>query len=489
MRLVDFTYRIQEVQWLHTGDPWVTGLATDSRKVRPGDLFVAIRGGQIEDRHAFVPQAVAAGAVAVVVEEPVEAEVAAIRVPSTRKALGEFADHFYGSPSRRLRMVGVTGTNGKTTTAMLIQASLEAAVGVCGLLGTIEYRLGDRRVPSFIGTPEAHDLQRLLKEMTDNGCASAVMEVTSHGLALDRVHGIEFDTAVFTNFSRDHLDFHESLESYLAAKKLLFDNLNRDAHAVVNADDPTTDRLLRDCRARVVSFGRSPAADVRITNANADGCGTRMNLETHRGTLQLELALRGHFHQMNAAAAIAAGLAMDVDAELIAAAIRDVQVRGRFESVHEGQDFGVIVDYAHTPDALENVLCAAREFTEGHLICVFGCGGDRDRGKRPEMGRISAEMSDLTVVTSDNPRTEDPESILRDITAGVGRAEHRVEVDRRKAISLGIGQASAGDLVVIAGKGHEDYQDIGGKKVHFDDRQVARDVLRGASSPLQDPRS
>ena len=482
MRLDDIICRIQGAQWLHTGDPWVTGLATDSRKVRPGDVFVAIRGGQLEDRHVFVAQAVAAGAVAVVVEEPVEAGVAVIRVPSTRKALGVFAVQFYGAPSRNLRMVGVTGTNGKTTTAMLIQASLEAAGGFCGLLGTVEYRLGGRRMPSLIGTPEAHDLQRLLKEMVDSGCTAAVMEVTSHGLALDRVHGIEFDTAVFTNFSRDHLDFHESLESYLAAKKLLFDNLNPDAHAVVNADDAATDRLLNNCSARVVSFGRSPAADVRIATANTDGRGTRMDLETRWGSLQLALALRGRFHQMNAAAAIATGLAMEVDAESIAVAIRDVQVPGRFESIQEGQDFSVIVDYAHTPDALGNVLRAAREFTEGRLICVFGCGGDRDRGKRPQMGRISAQMSDLTVVTSDNPRTEDPGSILKDILGGIGRADHRVEVDRRKAISMAIEYASGGDLVVIAGKGHEDYQDIGGQKIHFDDRQVARDILTGRGS-------
>lgn len=481
MRLVDFICRIPEAQWLHRGNPPVTGLATDSRKVRPGDLFVAIRGGQLEDRHRFVPQAIAAGAVAVVVEEQVQADVAAARVPSTRKALGVFAEHFYGSPSRKLRMVGVTGTNGKTTTAMLIQAALGAAVGDCGLLGTVEYRLGGRRMPSVIGTPEAHDLQRLLKEMADSGCAAAVMEVTSHGLALDRVQGIAFDAAVFTNFSRDHLDFHGSLESYLAAKKLLFDNLDPDALAVVNADDEATGRLLSNCVARVVSYGRSPTADVRIVNAETDGRGTRMDLETRWGPLQLALALRGRFHQMNAAAAIAAGLAMDADAETIAVAIRDVQVPGRFESVQAGQDFSVIVDYAHTPDALGNVLRAAREFTEGRLICVFGCGGDRDRGKRPQMGRISARMSDLTVVTSDNPRTEDPDSILRDIVTGVGGADHLVEVDRRKAISLAIDNASGGDLVVIAGKGHEDYQDIGGKKIHFDDRQVARDVLSGRS--------
>ncbi len=481
MRLDELICRIPEAQWLHRGNPRVTGLATDSRKVQPGDLFVAIRGGQLADRHRFVPQAIAAGTAAVVVEEPVQADVPAVRVPSTRKALGVFAEFFYGSPSRRLRMVGVTGTNGKTTTAMLIHAALGAAVGDCGLLGTVEYRLGGRRMPSFIGTPEAHDLQRLLKEMADNGCVAAVMEVTSHGLALDRVQGIAFDAAVFTNFSRDHLDFHGSLESYLAAKKLLFDNLNPDAFAVVNADDEATGRLLSNCVARVVSYGRSPTADVRIVNAETDGCGTRLNLETHRGTLQLALALRGRFHQMNAAAAVAAALAMEADAGSIAAAIRDVQVPGRFESIQAGQDFNVIVDYAHTPDALGNVLRAAREFTEGRLICVFGCGGDRDRGKRPQMGRISARMSDLTVVTSDNPRTEDPDSILRDIVSGVGGADHLVEVDRRKAISLAFDHASGGDLVVIAGKGHEDYQDIGGKKIHFDDRQVARDVLIGRS--------
>ncbi|MCY3765758.1 MAG: UDP-N-acetylmuramoyl-L-alanyl-D-glutamate--2,6-diaminopimelate ligase [Gemmatimonadetes bacterium] len=479
MRLVDFICRIPGAQRLHPGNPRVTGLATDSRKVRPGDLFVAIRGGQLEDRHGFVPQAIAAGAVAVVVEEPVQADIAVVRVPSTRAALGVFAEHFYGSPSRKLRMVGVTGTNGKTTTAMLIHASLEAAAGDCGLIGTVETRVGGRRMPSDIGTPEAHDLQRLLKKVTDSGCPAAVMEVTSHGLALDRVYGIAFDTAVFTNFSRDHLDFHGSLESYLAAKKLLFDNLNPDARAVVNADDEATGRLLSNCCAAVVSYGRSTTADVRIENAETDRRGTRMDLETRWGSLELNLALRGRFHQMNAAAAIAAGLAMDVDAETIADAIRDVQVPGRFESIQEGQDFSVIVDYAHTPDALGNVLRAAREFTEGRLICVFGCGGDRDRGKRPQMGRISARMSDLTIVTSDNPRTEAPDSILRDIVAGVGGADHLVEVDRRKAISLAIENASGGDLVVIAGKGHEDYQDIGGRKIRFDDRLVARDVLSG----------
>lgn len=413
------------------------------------------------------------------VEEPVQADIAVVRVQSTREALGVFAEHFYGSPSQKLRMVGVTGTNGKTTTAMLIHASLEAATGDCGLIGTVETRVGGRRMPSDIGTPEAHDLQRLLKKMTASGCTAAVMEVTSHGLALDRVYGIAFNTAVFTNFSRDHLDFHGSLESYLAAKKLLFDNLNPDARAVVNADDEATGRLLSNCCATVVSYGRSTTADVRIENAETDGRGTRINLETRWGSLELNLALRGRFHQMNAAAAIAAGLAMDVDAETIADAIRDVQVPGRFESIQEGQDFTVIVDYAHTPDALGNVLRAAREFTEGRLICVFGCGGDRDRGKRPQMGRISARKSDLTIVTSDNPRTEAPDSILRDIMAGVGGADHLVEVDRRKAISLAIENASGGDLVVIAGKGHEDYQDIGGRKIHFDDRLVARDVLSG----------
>ena len=464
-------------RWLQEGDPEVTGLAIDSRQVRPGDLFFALRGEQT-DGHRFVDAALAQGAAAAVVEEAVEAGPGAIlQVPSARRALAVLADRFYGGPWRALRMVGVTGTNGKTTTAYLIHAILEAAGWQPGLIGTVEYRLGKRNRPSANSTPEAHELQQMLREMVGAGCRSAVMEVPSHGLALDRVYGVRFGAAVFTNLTRDHLDFHRSEGDYLAAKALLFDNLDSDAQAVVNADDPATVALLSKCNANVVPFGASEGATVRILEGRSDWQGTRMSLETPTGRLDLNLALRGAFQAWNAAAAAATGLAMGVDPEAIVEAVREVRVPGRFEGIDRGQGFGVIVDYAHTPDALENALRAARALTEGRLICVFGCGGDRDRGKRPEMGRISAGLADQTVVTSDNPRTEDPEAIIREILPGLEGAPHRTEADRRQAIGVAIKSASPGDLVLIAGKGHEDYQIIGREKIHFDDREVAGEAL------------
>ena len=463
---------------LRGGDVDVTGLAIDSRKVQPGDLFVAIRGGQEADRHPYVPQAVAAGAVGVVVEEAVEAGGAAVvQAPSTRRALAVLADRFYGSPSCALKMVGVTGTNGKTTTVYLIQAIMEAAGWRPGLIGTVEYRLGTQRAASVNTTPEANDLHRMLRQMVEAECRAAVMEVASHGLALHRVYGIRFQTAVFTNLTRDHLDFHRTPEDYLAAKAMLFDNLDSDAYAVVNADDSASVAMLKRCRAKVIRYGAAEGADVRILDGRTDLKGTEMRLQTPAGPLDLRLSLRGRFNLWNAAAAAAACLTMGIAPATVAEGVRKVQVPGRFEAVDCGQDFGVFVDYAHAPGGLENVLKAARAFTKGRLICVFGCGGDRDRGKRPEMGRLSADLADLSVVTSDNPRTEDPEAIIREILPGIGQAPHQVEPDRRRAIELAIRSARSGDLVLIAGKGHEDYQIIGREKIHFDDREVAREAL------------
>jgi UDP-N-acetylmuramoyl-L-alanyl-D-glutamate--2,6-diaminopimelate ligase len=464
---------------LQGGDPEVTGIATDSRQVVPGDLFVALRGGEEQDRHPFVPDAVTRGAVAALVEAPVETPSAAIvRVRSVRAALPQVAERFYGFPADALEtVVGITGTNGKTTTAYLIHAILAAAGLRPGLIGTVEYLIGKGRRASTNSTPEAHQLQRMLREMVEAGCRSAVMEATSHGLALKRVDRIRFDIAVFTNLTRDHLDFHKTPESYLAAKATLFENLDRGARAVVNADDPATPQLLSRCRAGATRYGTHGDADVRILTGTSDWRGTRLTLDTPAGRLSPELALRGRFNLWNTAAAISAGLAADVAAETVLAAIREVRVPGRFEGVDCGQPFGVFVDYAHTPDALQNVLQAARELTEGRVISVFGCGGDRDRGKRPEMGRISAELADLSVVTSDNPRTEDPDAIIRDILPGIGDAAHRVDADRRRAIEAGIRNSEPGDVVVIAGKGHEDYQILGREKVHFDDREVAGEVL------------
>ncbi len=478
MRLQELISTLPEARLLRGGDPEVKGLAADSRRVGPGSAFVAIRGGEEEDRHAYVPDAVAAGAVAVVVERDVEAGSAAvIQVASTRRALAVLAGRFYGSPCDSLRMVGVTGTNGKTTTAYLIRAILSAVGWQPGLISTVEYLVGARREPSANTTPEADSLQRMFREMVGAGCRTAVMEVTSHGLVLDRVHGIPFEAAVFTNLSRDHLNFHKTEDAYLAAKALLFDNLDSRAHAVVNIDDPAVERLVARCSGQIVSYGTSDDADVRILDGLADRQGTTLSLETPAGTMEVSLSLRGRFNFWNGAAAVGVGLAMGVDPETIAEAVRDVRVPGRFEDVDLGQPFGVIVDFAHTPDSLENALRAARGMTEGRLICVFGCGGDRDRGKRPQMGHISGELADATVVTSDNPRTEDPEAIIGEILPGLGEGIHSLEPDRERAISGAIRNARAGDVVLIAGKGHEDYQIVGREKRHFDDREVAREVL------------
>ena len=479
MRLQELILGLPGARLLKGDNPEITGLATASRKVRPGDLFVAIRGGQEVDRHAFVPQAVAAGAVAVAVEEEVPAcSAAVVRVESTRRALPRISGRFTGEPWKSLRVVGVTGTNGKTTTATLVHAIFEKAGLLPGLIGSIEYRLGGLCRKSTNSTPEAHELHNLFLEMRSSGCRSVVMEVTSHGLALDRVAGIRFETAVFTNFSRDHLDFHHSSEAYMAAKAALFENLDSEANAVVNVDDPAVHAFLSKCLGKVVRYGTSERADVRILEGRSDWQGVALTVQTTAGRLDLNLALRGRFQFWNAAAAVAVGLASGVAPDLISESIRKVQVPGRFESVDEGQPFGVIVDFAHAPQALERAIEAARALAEGSVIVCFGCGGDRDPGKRPEMGEVSGRLADLTVVTSDNPRTENPDAIIQQILPGLGSASHEIEPDRRRAIEIAIEKARAGDVVLIAGKGHEDCQEIGQERVHFDDREIAREVLK-----------
>jgi UDP-N-acetylmuramoyl-L-alanyl-D-glutamate--2,6-diaminopimelate ligase len=482
MRLHEMVAELPGVRFI--GDnPEIHGLATDSRSVKNGDLFVAIRGGEEKDRHPYVKDAIAAGAVAAVVEEEVESYSAPlVEVPSTRNALGILSKKFYGSPDSSLKLVGITGTNGKTTTAYLIHALLTAAQLRPGLVGTVEYLIGNRRTPSTNSTPEAHQLQSMFREMVEAGCQSAVVETTSHGLALGRVAGMDFDVGVFTNLTRDHLDFHKTQEAYMASKALLFDNLKPDAHAVVNVDDSSHSELLAGCRSKVMGYGYSESADVRITNGQTSWRGSKLSLDTPAGTQVIDLALQGKFNFWNAAAAMATGFVMGVASEVIAQGVRDVKVPGRFEAVDGGQSFGVVVDYAHTPDGLKNVLETAKGLTNRKLICVFGCGGDRDRGKRPEMGRVAAEYADFSFVTSDNPRTEDPEAIVREIIPGMGCAPHSLEVDRRKAIEEAIHTAKRGDLVLIAGKGHEDYQEIGRERIHFDDREVAREIL-GMSGP------
>jgi len=353
-----------------------------------------------------------------------------------------------------------------------------------GLFSTVECRVGSLSRTSSNTTPEAPVLHGVLKEMQNAGCLAAVMEVSSHALALERTRGIRFDVALFTNLTRDHLDFHETPEAYEAAKAMLFENLDASAHAIVNGDDPASDRLISGCPAPVTRYGFGDGCDVRIQSGESDWRGSKMDLVTPMGPVSLSFALRGRFNLMNAAGAAATALSLGIDAATVIEAVRNVAVPGRVEAVDRGQPFGVLVDYAHTPDALRNVLQTARTLTGGKLICVFGAGGDRDPGKRPEMGRVSAELSDLSVVTSDNPRTEDPDRILEQILEGMGELEASsrfVVADRRQAIEAALGKAEPGDLVVIAGKGHETYQEVDGVRYPFDDRLVAAELLKSSS--------
>jgi UDP-N-acetylmuramoyl-L-alanyl-D-glutamate--2,6-diaminopimelate ligase len=456
----------------------VTDLAYDHRAVAPGTLFFCV-SGMTRDGHEFAAEAVARGAVALVTERVLDAGVPEIVVPSVREAMAPAAARLFGDPTAALKVAGVTGTNGKTTTAYLVRALLEAAGTPTGLLGTVKSVIGGRDHEVVRTTPEAIDLQRTFRAMLDEGDRACAMEVSSHALALHRADAIHFAVAIFTNLSRDHLDFHPTMEDYFAAKRRLFTELAPRA-AVINVDD-AHGRVLAAEMPRAITFGLANGdATYLAADVHNDLRGSRFTALTPDGPVQLSSPLRGAFNVYNVLGALAAARALGAPLQPVVGAIaRAGQVPGRFEPVDEGQDFAVLVDYAHTPDSLENVLRAARGLTAGRLHVVFGCGGDRDRGKRPLMGQIARSLADHVVVTSDNPRSEDPEAIIAEIVAGAGEDVPWL-VDRREAIAEAIGSASAGDVVVIAGKGHEQGQEFaGGYKVPFDDRVVAREVLRG----------
>jgi UDP-N-acetylmuramoyl-L-alanyl-D-glutamate--2,6-diaminopimelate ligase len=430
-------------------------LAYDAQAVRAGSLFFCVRGTR-RDGHDFAADAVAAGAVALVVERPLDLPVPQLVVADSRRAMAVAADAFFGRPTEELEVAGVTGTNGKTTTAHLLFAILEAAGRRPGLIGTVETRVGTETRPAVRTTPEAIDLQRTFREMLDAGNLSCAIEATSHGSELHRLDKVRFDVLVFTNLTQDHLDFHGTMESYFDAKRRLF---SPGVPAAINVGDEYGHRLAGEL-PEALTYGF--AADAELgPDALAD----------------VPLSLRGRFNVENALGALAAARLLGVDEATAKQALASVTaVPGRFEEVDEGQPFTVLVDYAHTTDALANVLLAARE-QGGRVICVFGAGGDRDREKRPQMGRIAAEHADLAIVTSDNPRSEDPQAIIDEIVAGSGgRVE--VEPDRRRAIERAVEEARPGDIVVIAGKGHEQGQEVAGRKLPFDDRQVAREALR-----------
>jgi UDP-N-acetylmuramoyl-L-alanyl-D-glutamate--2,6-diaminopimelate ligase len=452
----------------------ITSLAYSSRDVHAGSLFFCVPGFRA-DGHDFAPDAVQRGAVALVCERPLGLGVPEVVVQSVREAMGPIASRFYGEPTRKLRVVGITGTNGKTTTAFLTRAILEATGTRCGLIGTVKYVVGGREEDAVRTSPEALDLQRAFRAMLDGGDRACAMEVSSHALYLGRAQGIEWACRVFTNLTQDHLDFHGTMEEYFLAKRRLF--LDGDAPSVVNVDDPYGRRLAEEVGA--ITYGIGGAAGFCAEDVAFDAGGARFTLVTPTGRTNARIQLPGLFNVSNALAAVAACVQLGVSLDDAVAALADAErVPGRLEPVDEGQEFAVLVDYAHTPDSLENVLRAARELTSGRLHVVFGAGGDRDRDKRPLMGAAAVQNADRVIVTSDNPRSEDPASIVDQILAGTGGdVEH--EVDRRKAIALAIETAAAADVVVIAGKGHEQGQEFeNGRKEPFDDVTVAREALR-----------
>jgi UDP-N-acetylmuramoyl-L-alanyl-D-glutamate--2,6-diaminopimelate ligase len=453
----------------------VSSLAYSSRDVQPGALFFCVRGFKA-DGHDFAPDAVERGASALVCERPLGLGVPELVVEDARAAMGPAAARFHGDPTARLRVTGITGTNGKTTTAFLLRDVLEAAGMRTGLLGTVKQVVGGAEEPVERTTPEAIDLHLTFRRMLDAGDTACVMEVSSHALELGRAEGIRFACRVFTNLTQDHLDFHPTMEDYFLAKRRLFEGAGP---TVVNVDDPYGRRIAEEADDALTYAIHSPDARLRAREVSFDVAGAELTVDTPEGPLALRTRLPGLFNVQNALAALGAALELGVDARVAAEALsRAARVPGRFEPVEEGQEFGVLVDYAHTPDSLENVLRAARELTRERLHVVFGAGGDRDRGKRPLMGRVAADLADRVIVTSDNPRSEDPEAILDEILAGTGAGAVR-EVDRRRAIELALGEAGPGDVVVIAGKGHEQGQEFeGGRKEPFDDVTVAREALR-----------
>ena len=487
-------------------DPLIRGIAYDSRQVSPGDLFVALAGA-VSDGHAYIRRAMDLGAAAILIESVPESGLdpawPTVVVPDSRRALAPIAVRFFGQPAKELRLIGITGTNGKTSTGYLVEAILQQAGILPGLIGTVEIRYANERIPAVNTTPESLDLQRTLRSMCTRNIEAAVMEVSSHGLELGRVRGCQFEVAAFTNLTQDHLDFHPDMAAYLGSKARLFrEHLAEDGHAVINVDDPASPTLLEAARrvgARTLRCSRDPSskAEIKLLDSEVRLSGTRARIEIEGKPLDLDLPLLGDFNLENLLVACGIGHALAIAPAHIAAGIAACpQVPGRMEVVSSADPANpiAIVDYAHTPDAIEKLLQAVRPLCDGRLITVFGCGGDRDRSKRPRMAEAVARGSDLAIATSDNPRTEDPGQILHDVERGLGSLEARrpedlgengpgyaILEDRRSAIQRAIEIAEPQDTVVIAGKGHEDYQILGREKVPFDDRDEARKALEQRS--------
>ncbi|MCR5758414.1 MAG: UDP-N-acetylmuramoyl-L-alanyl-D-glutamate--2,6-diaminopimelate ligase [Selenomonas sp.] len=470
----------------------ITGIEHDSRKVQVGTLFVCIAGFHV-DGHKFIPQAVENGAKAILTtracsEVEVPAGIAVLHVPELKEALDTIVPFFHDYPAQKMRVIGITGTNGKTTTSYLIRAILREAGYKVGLIGTIQIMMEEEVFPIHNTTPDVVELQHTLAIMRDKGMDYVVMEVSSHALDQNRVAGIEFDTAVFSNLTQDHLDYHKTLENYKLAKAKLFDLLGRKGvkdskTAVVNADDEAGKTMLEHAACRHLTYGIEQQASLQATNVEVLASGASFTLtEEYLGEMALKLHITGIFNVYNVMAAVGAAIAEKIEPAVIARALADfTSVPGRFELVKAGQDFSIIVDYAHTPDGVKNVLKTARRIAKKKIIAVFGCGGDRDRTKRPIMGRLAAELADVVIATSDNPRSEDPAFILSEVEVGVkeviGSKHHECIIDRREAIFRAVELAEADDIVIILGKGHEDYQILKDKTIHFDDKEVAQEAV------------
>jgi len=467
-------------------DREVLGIAYDSRHVTPEKVFVAMTGLRA-DGHDFIGAALERGATVIICERNglLRQKATLIRVPDAREALARAAAAFYQYPSAKLKVIAVTGTNGKTTVAFMVKQILEAAGLHAGLIGTVRYEIGDRIIPAQRTTPEALEVQQMMAQMVKADCQACVMEVSSHALEQKRVFGIEFDVAIFTNLTRDHLDYHGTMENYFAAKKKLFDALeqgNKSSAAVINIDDAHGARLAQETNVEILlTYGLQKTARLRAAKIELGRDGSRFMVETPARKFACRLPLIGRHNIYNALAGVGAGIAMKIKELTIQAALNAMPpVPGRLETVTCGQPFGVFVDYAHTDDALKNVLTTLREITKGRVLLAFGCGGNRDAGKRAKMGRVAAELADVTIITSDNPRKEDVAKIAAQIEEGfraVRKEGYSVELDRRRALQQIIGKAEAGDTVLIAGKGHEAYQEFEDTVVPFDDRVHAQETL------------
>lgn len=477
MKIEDLLKGVSHTKLSGNEDIEISNLQYDSRKIKSGDIFFAISGFNV-DGHNFISKAIENGAKAVVVEKdiPMINGITYIRVENGRRALSVAASNFYNKPSEKMKIIGVTGTNGKTTSAFMLKGILEAKGYKVGLIGTIANYIGDREIHTEKTTPESLELQRLFSEMVENNIDYCVMEVSSHSLELDRVYGIEFSQGIFTNLTQDHLDFHKTFENYFNAKSKLF-KMSR--HSVINIDDSYGVQLLEKINSKVTTYSIERESDLKGFNIDLESTGIIFNLQVNKKVYELKLPIPGRYNVYNVLGCIGAALDEGIDMEDIIDGLSKVTVPGRCENLTLGMDLGfqVIRDYSHTPDSLKNILENLRELTKGKLICVFGCGGDRDKTKRPIMGDIGTELSDMAIITSDNPRSEDPYMILEDIKAGVKKSNYKLIENRKEAIRAALLLAKKDDIIVIAGKGHETYQILQNGTIHFDEKEVVLELI------------